>query len=72
MQLSYVKPKHAIRMIEVMNDISSYHLLIRKCWEKAGILCTSNQPIVHTVPPLVLSEPLPQQTSDTDIELLAR
>ena len=42
------------------------------CWEKAGILNTSNQPIVHVVPPLVLSKPLPQQNSDTDIELLAR
>ena len=72
MQLSDIKPIHAIRMIEVINDISSNHLLIRQCWEKAGILNTSNQPIVHVVPPLVLSKPLPQQNSDTDIELLAR
>ena len=56
MQLSYLKPKHALRMIEVINAISSNQLMIRQCWEKAGIISMLALPVVHMVTPLVASK----------------
>lgn len=77
MQLSYLKPKHALRKIEVINAISSNQLMIRQCWEKVGIISMHALPVVYTVPPLVGSKPSVADqnmgsTSDLDIDVLAR